>query len=258
MFFNEMKIMNVSHRPRGIYLLPNLFTIGSIFAGFFSIVSALKGSYDTAAITIFIAMIMDSLDGKVARLTNTMTSFGEAFDSMADMVSFAVAPAFLAYTWILSELGKFGWIAAFVYTVAVALRLARFNTQADSTAKRYFQGIPCPAAAAIVSGLVWICFDYDFTGKIAALTLAIAMLIVGVLMVSNIRYRSFKDVEFKNHVRFVVILLMVLAIALVAIDPAKVLLLIFVGYAVSGPIATIWGLRQKRRLRKLSSHQKHE
>lgn len=242
--------MNIQNRPRGIYLLPNLFTISSIFAGFFSMVSALKGNYDIAAIAIFIAMIMDSLDGKVARLTNTMTAFGAEFDSMADMVSFAVAPAFLAYTWSLSELGKLGWIAAFIYTVTVALRLARFNTQVDSTAKRYFQGIPCPAAAAIISSIVWLCYDLDLANKTATLVLAITMIIVGILMVSNIRYRSFKDAELKDHVRFVVILLTVLIIALVSIDPAKVLFVIFTGYAISGPIATIWGLRQRRLLRK--------
>ncbi|HBC71528.1 MAG TPA: CDP-diacylglycerol--serine O-phosphatidyltransferase [Coxiellaceae bacterium] len=240
------------HRPRGIYLLPNLFTIGAIFAGFFAIISSFKGNYDNAAISIFIAMIMDTLDGKVARLTNTMTAFGAEFDSMADMVSFAVAPAFLAYTWGLSDLGKFGWISAFIYTVAVALRLARFNTQLDSSGKRYFQGLPCPSAAAIVSSLVWICYDLGFTNKITMIILALTMIIVGILMVSNIRYRSFKDAELKNNVRFVVILAVVLAVALVSIDPEKVLFFIFTSYALSGPIATVWGLQQKKRLRKIT------
>lgn len=243
-------------RPRGIYLLPNLFTIGSIFAGFFAIASALKGNFDVAAITIFIAMVMDTIDGKVARLTNTMTAFGAEFDSMADMVSFAVAPAFLAYTWGLSRLGKFGWIAAFIYIVATALRLARFNTQVDSTTKRYFQGLPCPSAAAIISSLVWILFDLELTDTQMVWILAVTMVTAGILMVSNIRYRSFKDVELKHNVGFVAVLIAVLIVVFISMDPAKVFFVIFTGYAISGPIATIWGLHQKRRLRK--SVLKHE
>ncbi|MBU0745043.1 MAG: CDP-diacylglycerol--serine O-phosphatidyltransferase [Gammaproteobacteria bacterium] len=246
-------------KPRGIYLLPNLFTIGSIFSGFFAIVSSLKGNYDSAAIAIFISMIMDTMDGKVARLTNTMTAFGAEFDSMADMVSFAIAPAFLAYAWNLSNIGKFGWIAAFIYTVAVALRLARFNTQAASAGKRYFQGIPCPAAAAVVVSLVWVCFELELTNTTMAIVTAIAMISVGVLMVSNIRYRSFKDAELKHNVRFVVILATVLIITLIYVDPAKVLFVIFTTYAASGPITTILGLQKKKRLRKtLSKHEKEK
>lgn len=243
-------------RPRGIYLLPNLFTIGALFAGFFAIISAFKGSCDHAAIAIFLAMIMDSLDGRVARLTNTMTNFGAEFDSLSDMVAFAIAPALLAYSWNLSSLGKFGWVAAFIYAVAVALRLARFNTQVGITGKKYFQGLPCPAGAAIVTSLVWICFDYTFTNQTTIWLLALTMIVVAALMVSNIRYYSFKEIEFKNNVRFVVILIVVLIIALVSIDPEKVLFVIFAGYALSGPIGTIWGLRQKKRLRK--STIKHE
>lgn len=237
-------------KPRGIYLLPNLFTIASIFSGFFSIIASYKGLYEEAAIAIFIAMIMDNLDGRIARLTNTMTSFGAQFDSMADMVSFAVAPAFLAYTWGLHRLGKIGWIAAFVYTVAVALRLARFNTQADGSGKRYFQGLPCPMGAALVSGFIWFCTDLSYITTATVILLILIIVLVALLMVSNIRYRSFKDVDLKNNVKFVVILATVTTIAVVAIDPETVLLTIFASYAISGPIATIWGLRQKRLLRK--------
>ncbi len=237
-------------RPRGIYLLPNLFTIAALFAGFFAIISAFKGRCDSAAIAIFIAMIMDSLDGRVARLTNTMTSFGAEFDSLSDMVAFAIAPSLLAYSWNLSSLGKFGWIAAFIYTVSVALRLARFNTQADTTGKKYFQGLPCPAAAAIVTSLIWICFDHAFTNQTTIWLIASTMIIVAVLMVSNVRYYSFKEIEFKKNVRFVVILATVLIIALVSIAPEKVLFTIFAIYTISGPIGTIWGLKQKKRLRK--------
>jgi len=249
-------ISSKSTRPRGIYLLPNLFTIGSFFAGFFAIIASLKGNYDVAVITIFIAMIMDTLDGKVARLTNTMTAFGAQLDSLADMVSFAVAPAFLAYTWGLSSIGKFGWIASFIYIVAVALRLARFNTQIDNTGKRYFQGLPCTAAAPIITSLVGICFDLEYINNLTIWILALTMIIVSVLMVSNIRYRSFKDFELKNNVRFAVILLTVLIVVLIYMDPTKVSFIIFASYAVSGPIATVWGLQQKKRLRKPPS--KHE
>ena len=244
-------------KPRGIYLLPNLFTIGALFAGFFSIISSFKGNCDVAAIAILLAMIMDSLDGRVARMTNTMTSFGAEFDSLSDMVCFAVAPALLAYSWNLSSLGKLGWTASFIYTVAVALRLARFNTQVDNTGKKYFQGLPCPAAAAIVSSLVWICFDYEFTNQTTIWFIATTMILVAILMVSNIRYRSFKDIEPKHNVRFAVILITVLIIALISIDPEKVLFVVFASYAISGPIGTIWGLRQKKRLRK-SPLTKHE
>jgi len=237
-------------RSRGIYLLPNLFTIGSSFAGFFAIIAAFNGHYDTSAIAIFIAMIMDSLDGRVARLTNTMTDFGAQFDSLTDMVSFAVAPAFLAYTWSLSTLGKFGWLSAFIYMVAVTLRLARFNTQLGTNDKRYFQGIPCPAAAAVVTSFIWICYDFGFASNLASIILAVLMIVVGVLMVSNIRFRSFKDAEFTGHVKFVGILIAVLIIALLTFDPSKVLFISFLGYAASGPIATILGLQQKKRLRK--------
>ena len=244
-------------RSRGIYLLPNLFTIGSFFAGFFAIIASYFSNYENAAIAIFIAMVMDSLDGRVARLTNTMTAFGAQLDSLADVISFAVAPAVLAYTWSLSTLGKFGWIVAFVYMIAVALRLARFNTQLGTADKRYFQGLACPAAAAVVSGFIWVCYDCEISSKPAVLALACIMLFVGVLMVSNIRFRSFKDAELKQNVRFVVILAMVFIVALITFDPAKVLFILFAGYALSGPIATIWGLQQKKRQRKRLLKQKH-
>jgi CDP-diacylglycerol--serine O-phosphatidyltransferase len=240
----------MSHKPRGIYFLPNLFTIGSLFAGFFAIITSLKGFYDVAAIAIFVAVVMDTLDGKVARLTNTITAFGAELDSLADMVSFAVAPAFLAYTWGLFNIGKFGLIVAFIYIVAVALRLARFNTQINTTSKRYFQGLPCPTAAAIVASFIWICFDFELINNTIVSILAFTMTAISILMVSNIRYRSFKDTDLKQSVRFVVILITVLIMVLIYMDPAKVLLSTFVSYAVSGPIATIWGLRQKKRLRK--------
>ena len=235
-------------RPRGIYLLPNLFTIGSLFAGFYAIVAAFKGSYEPAAISIFIAMIMDSLDGRVARLTNTMTPFGAELDSLADMVSFAIAPALLIYSWALSDLGKFGWLSVFIYTVSVALRLARFNTQVGG--KHYFQGLPCPAGAAVVTSLVWVGSDLSISQPTVNILLALVTILISALMVSNVRYRSFKDTDFKNNVPFVVILATVLIIVLISVSPAIVLLAVFSAYAISGPIMTIWGLQQRKRLKK--------
>lgn len=236
-------------RSRGIYLLPNLFTIGAMFAGFYAIVATLKGIYETAAVAIFVAMLLDSLDGRVARLTNTMTAFGAELDSLSDMVCFAIAPALLVYSWSIMSLGKIGWLSAFVYAVAVALRLARFNTQIQHTDKRFFQGLPCPAAAAVLTSMVWCALNFDISPESIAIGLAVVTIAMGLLQVSNIRYRSFKDTDFKNHVPFVVILLTVLIIVLISVDPAKVLFAVFASYAISGPIATIWGLHKKKKAR---------
>lgn len=242
---------------RGIYLLPNLFTVASLFAGFFAIISALKGNYDHAAIAIFIAMIMDSFDGRVARLTHTETAFGAEFDSITDMVSFGVAPALTMYNWILTPLGKFGWLAAFLYTVFTALRLARFNVQLGKGGKRYFQGLPSPAAAAVIIGSVWVGLDLGISSHVFSVIFAIVTVITGILEVSNIRYRSFKDADLKNHVPFVVILAIALIIALVSIDPSKVLFVVAVVYAVSGPIGTIWGLQKRKKARLLAKSRRN-
>lgn len=235
---------------RGIYLLPNILTIGSLFAGFYAIVSAFKGSYEFAAISIFVAMLLDGLDGRVARMTNTMSSFGAELDSLTDMVSFGVAPALVIYCWSLTNLGKLGWLAAFIYAVAVALRLARFNTQIGKGDKKYFQGLSCTASAGVIAGVIWVGQDLTLAPRALSIILALLTVTLGALMVSNIRYRSFKDIDFKNHVPFVVILFIVLAIVLISIDPAEALFAIFFLYALSGPIETIWGLRQRRKLRR--------
>lgn len=256
-----MEILKES-RPRGIYLLPNLFTVAALFAGFYSIISSLKGNLENAAIAIFIAMIMDSLDGRIARLTNTMTAFGAELDSLSDMVCFAVAPSLLIYSAALGDLGKFGWVIAFLYTVAVALRLARFNTQLATADKRYFQGIPCPAAAGVISSIVLAALDLAIVSRLFSIVLVVITIFMSLLMVSNIRFRSFKDIDFKNHVPFVVILLsvliLVLIIVLISIDPSLALFFIFSAYAISGPVATIWGLHQKKLVRKQSIMKRHE
>ncbi len=235
---------------RGIYLLPNLFTTAALFAGFYAIVAAMGGRFEAAAVAVFIAMILDGLDGRVARLTNTQSEFGAEYDSLSDMVSFGLAPALVMYEWSLHSMGKLGWLAAFIYTAGAALRLARFNTQIGIADKRFFQGLPSPAAAAVIVGLVWVGHDYDVVGtRLSWLTLGVTVLI-GLLMVSNVRYYSFKDLDLRGKVPFVAILVMILIFVLISIDPPQVLFGSFVLYAISGPLTTIWLLLRRRRQRK--------
>jgi CDP-diacylglycerol--serine O-phosphatidyltransferase len=233
-------------RRRGIYLLPNLFTTATLFGGFYAILAAMSGRFEAAAIAIFCAMIADGLDGRVARMTNTQTDFGAEYDSLADMVAFGLAPALVMYLWALGELGKFGWLAAFVYTAGTALRLARFNTQVGIADKRYFQGLASPASAAIMAGAVWVGVEHDFAGKDVAWFASFITLAAGLLMVSNIRYSSFKEVDFRGKVPFIVLVAVMLGFAVILWQPPLVLFLIFLGYAASGPILTLTQLKQRR------------
>lgn len=233
-------------RGRGIYLLPNLFTTAALFAGFYAIVAAMNGQFEKAAIAVFVAMVLDSLDGRVARLTNTQSEFGAEYDSLSDMVSFGLAPALVMYQWSLSAMGKLGWLAAFVYTAGAALRLARFNTQVGIADKRFFQGLASPAAAAIVAGAVWVGASYGVDGKgFVPLTFVLTVL-AGALMVSNIRYYSFKDLDLRGKVPFVAVLIVVLVFVFVSIDPPQVLFAAFLVYALSGPVMTLV-LRSRKR-----------
>jgi len=231
---------------RGIYLLPNLFTTGCLFSGFYAIVSANAGNFEGAAIAIFIAMVLDGLDGRVARLTNTTSEFGVEYDSLADMVSFGLAPSLVIYQWALADMGKLGWLVAFVYTAGTALRLARFNTQAEVADKRFFQGLPSPAAAAVVAGLVWLSVDYGFKGSEVAIFSLVITLCAGLLMVSNFRYYSFKEIDFKGKVPFFTLLVAVMGLVFISLDPPQVLFGLFLLYMISGLVLTIWGIRQKR------------
>ncbi|ODC04529.1 CDP-diacylglycerol--serine O-phosphatidyltransferase [Terasakiispira papahanaumokuakeensis] len=226
-------------KRRGIYLLPNLFTTGALFSGFYAIVSAMNGTFDVAAIAIFVSMILDGLDGRVARMTNTQSAFGAEYDSLADMVSFGVAPALVSFSWLLKDLGKFGWIAAFIYVAGAALRLARFNVQIGSVDKRWFIGLPSPSAAAIVAGMVWTLHDYELTHWAYQVLAGAIVAAAGLLMVSNVRYYSFKDLDLKGRVPFVMLLVLVLVFAIVSIDPATILLVFFLGYGVSGPLRAL-------------------
>ncbi|MEI6544478.1 MAG: CDP-diacylglycerol--serine O-phosphatidyltransferase [Methylococcales bacterium] len=237
---------NRSIRRRGIYLLPNLFTTGALFSGFYAITSAMDGRFETAAISIFVAMILDGMDGRVARLTNTQSEFGAQYDSLSDMVSFGAAPALVMYLWSFTSLGKLGLFAAFVHMAGGALRLARFNTQLTSADKRYFQGLPSPAAAAILAGFIWISLEHDYPVEISKY-IGIALTIsTGLLMVSNFRYSSFKEIDLKGKVPFFVAIAVMLGIAFIMAQPQTMLFLLFLAYAISGPVVTL--VMRRRRL----------
>ena len=238
---------------RGIFLLPNLFTTGALFAGFYAIIAAMKGQYDTAAMAIFLAMLLDGLDGRVARLTNTQSEFGAEFDSLSDMVSFGVAPALILYQWTLIDLaeisplmGKIGWLAAFIYTTCTALRLARFNTQIGVADKRYFQGLACPAGAAVSMGAVWVCETYDISGSEVIYPALILTLVVGMLMVSKFSYYSFKDLDMRKKVPFVAVLVVMLVFVFLSIEPPTVLFAASFLYMLSGPVISLFRWNRKR------------
>ena len=239
-------------RERSIYLLPNLFTTGALFAGFYAVVQAMNGRFEHAAVAIFLAMVLDGLDGRVARLTHTQSAFGAEYDSLSDMVSFGVAPALVLYVWALQPMGKLGWIAAFIYCAGAALRLARFNTKLDESDKRYFQGLPSPSAAALLAGLVWVMFENGVSGSdilfgwLHMKWLAWGFTVfAGLTMVSDLRYFSGKDFNLRKSVPFVVILGIVLAFVLVSYSPPEVLFMLFVTYALSGYV--FWIIRRVRR-----------
>lgn len=231
-------------RRKGIYLLPNALTTASLFSGFYAIVSAANGVFDNAAIAIFISLVLDGLDGRVARMTNTQSKFGEEYDSLADMVAFGVAPGLVAFFWSLNNLDQVGWAVTFIYVAGAALRLARFNTQIGSIDKKFFVGLPSPSAAAAVAGLVWFFHEFEPNNWLTLLTI-IVVGGTGVLMVSNILYRSFKDLDLRGRVPFAAILLVVLIFVVVALDPGTVLFVTFLAYALSGPFTAL--LRKSRK-----------
>jgi CDP-diacylglycerol---serine O-phosphatidyltransferase len=241
----------VANRRRGIYLLPNLFTTAALFAGFYSIVASINHQFEAAAIAVFVAMILDGMDGRIARMTNTQSDFGVQYDSLSDMVSFGLAPALVMYQWALSGMGKLGWLAAFVYTASAALRLSRFNTQAASQDKRFFQGLPSPAAAAVLAGMIWCGSVYDLIGETTSLVFCLPVTVVaGILMVSNIRYHSFKQFDLKGRVPFMAVLVVVPVFVLIAIEPPIVLFSLATVYAVSGPILTLLTIRKHKESRR--------
>lgn len=238
---------------KGIYLLPNMFTTAALFAGFYAIIAAMSGRFEIAAIAIFLAGLLDGLDGRVARLTNTQSAFGAEYDSLSDMVSFGVAPALIMYLWSLEYLrdvslfmGKLGWLAAFIYAASTALRLARFNTQIGVADKRYFQGLASPAAAAVVMGAVWVCESYGIAGEDVTYAALVLTTVTGILMVSRFSYYSFKDLDLRERVPFVSILAVMLIFVFLSMETATVLFSFFFLYMLSGPIVSLFRWNRKR------------
>lgn len=239
---------------KGIFLLPNLVTTGALFSGFYSVIAAIDGNFHASAWAIFIAMFLDGIDGRIARMTSTSSDFGKEFDSLADMVSFGIAPAIVTYQWGVERLseygaawGRLGWLAAFLYVAAAAFRLARFNTNAGWQDRRYFQGLSSPAAAASVASMVWVCTVFEIDGLIGLATGIAITAAAGLLMVSRFRYLSFKDIGPGHRVRFGRLLLIPLVIIVVAVHPPIVVACLFTLYAVSGPVE--WLLRRRLRHR---------
>ena len=243
---SEREAVVVRKRRKGIYILPNLFTLAALFGGFYAIVMAINGRFDLAAVGVFSALVLDSLDGRVARMTNTQSAFGEQMDSLSDMVSFGAAPAIISYVWALKSLGRWGWIAAFVYCACAALRLARFNVNTGVVDKRYFQGLPSPAAAALIAGFIWLMTDLGVRGGDSVVGVSVPWIMfsmalyAGLTMVTNVPFYSFKDVHMKKSVPFAVIVLIALLIAVVNIDPPVVIFGVFVVYGFSGYFVYAW------------------
>ncbi|MEW9906878.1 MAG: CDP-diacylglycerol--serine O-phosphatidyltransferase [Candidatus Symbiodolus clandestinus] len=231
-------------KKHGIYLLPNLLTTASLFSGFYAVIAAMNQQFEAAAIAIFIAMVWDGLDGRVARLMNAQNSFGAQYDSLSDMVSFGIAPALVAYQWSLSGVGKLGWLAAFVYVAGAALRLARFNLQAEGSDKHYFQGLPSPPAAATLAGMVWVGQNWSIDRGYYACAATLVIPLLGLFMVSNFRYRSFKDIAWRHRISFVMVLGVVSLFVVISLNPPLILFLSFAAYALSGPVITYRTIRK--------------
>lgn len=244
LLFDDLEEASGGHkvRHRGVYLLPNLFTTGALFCGFYAVISGMHNNFGHAAIAIFIAMLLDGMDGRVARLTNTQSAFGEQYDSLADMVSFGVAPALVMFSWVLHDLGRWGWAAAFIYTACAALRLARFNTQIGVVDKKYFIGLASPMAAAIIAATVLTLSGFQPESTWVKAALALLTVFTGLLMVSNFRYTSFKSIDFRGRVPFGVMLLIVMVFALLTIYQEQGLLALAVVYGMSAP--AVWVLRK--------------
>ena len=241
--FSDTKTAETSRPRKGIYLLPNLLTTGALFGGFYAVLSGFSGNFEVAAIAIFVAMVFDGLDGRVARMTNTQSDFGVQYDSLSDMVSFGIAPAIVIYGWGLTGLGKVGIAAAFVYASCAALRLARFNVQSSVNSGKFFIGLPSPAAAALVAGFVWSAQSMQPTLLISSLT-AILTVLAGLLMVSNFKYPSFKQIDLRGKVPFVAILSIVMSFVVITIDPPRILFMLALGFVIYAPAKLFWARLQ--------------
>ncbi len=238
-------LFNPELRRRGIYILPNLFTTAALFCGFFAIVQAMKGGYEQSAVAIFIAMVLDGLDGRVARMTRTQSAFGAEYDSLSDMVSFGVAPALVVYAWALKDMGRLGWIAAFIYCVGAALRLARFNTTLAVTDRRYFQGLPSPAAAALVTGFFWVMIDKDIAPAEVRWLVCGLVIFAGISMVSSVPFYSFKTLNLGRSVPFIFVVAVAIAFAVISYDTPVALFGLFIIYALSGYVQALLLIKRK-------------
>lgn len=244
---STLKSIESKKPSKGIYVLPNLFTSAGLFAGFYAIMQARLGHYEAACLAIYAAMAMDIIDGRLARLTNTMSDFGSEYDSLSDMVSFGVAPALVLYDFVLKDLGRFGSLVAFIYIACAALRLARFNV-AKTDDKRFFTGVPSPGAAAMIATVIWVFIDYGWDPQAFKVGLALLMVLMALAMVSNIKYRSFKDVDFRDKMPFIGLIILVLVIAIVYLDPPMAFLVIGSIYMISGAVTYV--MREFKRRRK--------
>lgn len=249
----DEEYIEASRRRRAVYLLPNLFTTGGLFAGFYAIVAAMGEKFHIAAIAVIVAMLLDGIDGRVARMTGTQSEFGAQYDSMADLVSFGLAPSLVMYKWSLVSMaqlggqwGKIGWLAAFFYAAMAAMRLARFNVQIGKVDKRYFYGLASPSAATLLVSFIWLAEDLDWSGNALWFPAFVLTVVAGALMVSPVLYHSFKTVKRKDRIPYLGILVVVLALILVAIDPPKVIFAVFFAYALSGPVQWLVRVRRKR------------
>ena len=238
---------------KGIYLLPNIFTLGALFSGFYSIISSSNQHFYFASWAIVVAMFLDSLDGRVARLTNTQTEFGSQLDSLSDLVSFGLAPALLSFFWLLHSLGKPGWLCCFVYTAFTALRLARFNSDSENACGRYFYGLCSPIAAGSVAMFVLLVNQYGFHNSLIVYVLFLLLTFLGLLMVSTVRYRSYKDINADGKVPFTTIVMILLVLVLVFLSPVLVLFLLFSGYALAGPLLYVFRILKSMLLSKKNS-----
>ena len=257
----KLEQMEENHAKRkGVYLLPNLITTGALFAGFSAVVAAMDGNFVPAAVAIYIAMVLDGLDGRVARMTSTESDFGKQYDSLADMVSFGLAPSLVFYLWGVEHLeelgwlwGKLGWLVAFFFAVAAALRLARYNSRAAAADKRYFEGLPSPSAAAVVAGLVWISTVLEASGVVAMIAGLAVTATVGGLMVSRLPYYSGKDFNLGERIPFGYVLLIPAVFILISLNPPTVLFVLFFSYSLSAPLVAAWRWLRRRQRQQLRS-----
>ena len=243
---NRKKRIKKDSMKKGIYVLPNLFTTASFFCGFYSVIASMKGAFSLAAIAILIAVVFDGLDGRIARITRTVSRFGAEYDSLSDLVAFGVAPAILSYTWALSPFGRWGWLVSFLFAVCGALRLARFNIQIGVIENRIFNGLPVPAAASVVATGVLLFFYLGETGRFNHPSILIGMAVLSLLMVSNIKYYSFKNLDILSKKPFIFFVLIVVIMIIVVAEPQIMIFTFAIGYSISGPAWMLAKIARKK------------